>query len=254
VMHLGDMIDKDVRSYEVVVPIYRRLKAPRLQVIGNHDYSIEDAEKAGVPGYLEMEHRYYSHTVGRWRFIVLDGNELSLFSHAKASEETKAAARFAKASRRKLADYNGGIGQDQLAWLRTQLDQARGEGKRVVLCCHYPLLPIGAHSLWNAEEVLQLVQEFSDIIAAWFNGHNHDGDYCARHGIHFLNFRGMVETETNCYARVEFYGDHIRVTGSGREPSRQLKLPATDAEPESLRRVREVPAPPKSSPPKSPGP
>lgn len=236
VLHLGDMIDRDRGSYSAVAPIFRKLRVKGFQVIGNHDYSVDDASKAAVPKYLEMEHRYYSHTVGRWRFIMLDGNEVSLFSHPKSSEETKAAAAVMKSSKRKLADYNGGIGQHQLAWLRVQLDQARRDEKRVILCCHYPLLPIGAHALWNAEEVLQLVQEFADIVTAWFNGHNHDGDYTARHGIHFLNFRGMVETETNCYARVEFFADRIIVTGTGREPSRRLALPAPDCEPESLRR------------------
>ncbi len=125
VLHLGDMIDRDVHSYQNVVPVYRRLKMPHYQVIGNHDYTIDDAAKAGVPGLLEMEHRYYSVTAGRWRFVILDGNEVSLFSHAKTSLETAAAARYARASTRKLTEWSGGIGQDQLAWLRVQLDQAR---------------------------------------------------------------------------------------------------------------------------------
>ncbi len=235
VLHLGDMIDRDVHSYQNVVPVYRRLKMPHYQVIGNHDYTIDDAAKAGVPGLLEMEHRYYSVTAGRWRFVILDGNEVSLFSHAKTSLETAAAAQYARTSTRKLTEWSGGIGQDQLAWLRVQLDQARRESKAVVLCCHYPVLPIGPHALWNAEEVLQLLREFPGNIAAWFNGHNHDGDYTGRHGIHFLNYRGMVETETNCFARVEFFPDRIRVIGSGREPSRDLRLPAPDAAPESLK-------------------
>jgi len=79
--------------------------------------------------------------------------------------------------------------------------------------------------------VLEVVKENHDLIAAWWNGHNHDGNYAARHGVHCLNFRGMVETAQNSYARVDIFPDRMEVTGYGREPRRIMRFPARDTQP-----------------------
>lgn len=235
VIHLGDMIDRDVKSYEVVMPIFRQLRCPHYQLLGNHDYTVVDEEKASVPSYLGMERRFFSWSLAGWRFIVLDGNEISLFSAAKGSVASQFAEDFRKNSKRKLAEYNGGISQAQLGFLDSELRQAAQHQEKAIVFCHYPLWPIDAHALWNAEDVLAVLQRHSNTVAAWFNGHNHDGNYAARDGIHFLNFRGMVDTQQNCYARVELFSQHIQVTGFGREPSRNLILPAPNADPESAK-------------------
>ena len=51
-VHLGDFIDWDFGSFDKVVPIYNRLKAPHYQVLGNHDFSVADDKKALVPAQL----------------------------------------------------------------------------------------------------------------------------------------------------------------------------------------------------------
>ena len=38
VVHLGDFIDRDFASFDVVGPIFGQLKAPRYHVLGNHDF------------------------------------------------------------------------------------------------------------------------------------------------------------------------------------------------------------------------
>lgn len=242
-MHLGDAIDRDASSFDVVMPLFRQAKVPVYHVAGNHDYSIADGLKPDVPRLLGMESPYYSFERAGWRFVMLDGNALSLFSTAKGSPEWTAAEAFRKTSQTKLADYNGGLGSVQIEWLRGQLKAAASAGQRVVLACHYPLLPLDGHSLWDAGAVLELVQEFKGCIAAWWNGHNHDGNYCGAHGIHFLNFRGMVDTQQNSYARVEIFADRIEVWGYGREVRRTLPFPAPDQEAESLAAKRKAAAP-----------
>jgi hypothetical protein len=231
-LHMGDAVDRDERSFRVVVPLLKAAPVPVWQVSGNHDYSVADALKAKVPELLGMPSAYYVKDRGPWRFIFLDGNALSLFSSPAGSPGHAAAEAFKAASKRKLEDYSGGLGETQRAWLRDQLAAARAAKQKVVIVCHYPLLPVDVHTLWDNEPVEEIVKEFRDVIVAWFNGHNHAGNYCAKHGVHFVNFRGMLDTETNAFARADFHPDRIEITGFGREPSRVLKFPAADAEPE----------------------
>jgi predicted phosphodiesterase len=227
-LHLGDSVDRDEKSYEVVMPVFAKAKVPLYQVAGNHDYAIAAELKMKVPHLLGMKAPHYSFVQQGWRFVMLDGNLLSLFSTPQGSPEWQTASVFSKASKRKLTEYSGGLGGEQTAWLKSELAAARKAGERVVLVCHYPLLPIDGHSLWDAEAVLEVLKADKDLIAAWWNGHNHDGNYAAKHGIHFLNFRGMVETAENSYARVDIYPDRMEVTGYGREPRRVLRFPAED--------------------------
>lgn len=231
-LHMGDAVDRDERSFRVVVPLLKAAPVPVHQVAGNHDYSVADALKSKVPELLGMPAAYYVKERGVWNFIFLDGNALSLFSSPAGSPGYQAAADFKKASTRKLEDYSGGLGEAQRGWLRDQLLSAKSRKRKVVIVCHYPLLPVDVHTLWDNEPVEALVKEFKEVIVAWFNGHNHAGNYCARHGVHFVNFRGMLDTETNAYARADFFPDRIGITGFGREPSRTLKFPAPDAETE----------------------
>lgn len=233
VCHLGDMIDQDLASYARVMPIFAQLKAPRYQLIGNHDYSILDAEKVHVPTLLGMKKPYYSMIQQGWRLIMLDGNEQSLFSHSKDAAATAAAkeAQTSATGRARVA-WGGGLGTTQRQWLAAELAATRTAGQRALLFCHYPVLPISVHSLWDAEEVLEIIKPYADIAPCWFNGHNHDGSYVAQHGIHFLNFRGMLDTEQNSYARLDVTPQEIKVTGWGREPQRVLRVPAPDTPPE----------------------
>lgn len=227
-VHLGDAVDRDVKSFETVMPIFGRAAVPFYHVAGNHDYDIAAALKTKVPELLGMEAPHYAFVKNGWRFVMLDGNRLSTFAWPPGSPEFIAAQDYIAASKRKLATYTGGLGAEQISWLKSELAAARAAGERAVLCCHYPLLPVDGHSLWDGEDVLAVVQEFKDSVAAWWNGHNHDGNYAARHGVHFLNFRGMVDTPRNSYARVDIYPDRMEVTGYGREPRRVMRFPARD--------------------------
>jgi manganese-dependent ADP-ribose/CDP-alcohol diphosphatase len=230
-VHLGDAVDRDEQSYSVVMPIFSKAAVPLYHVAGNHDFEIAAHLKTRVPQMLGMPAPHYSFVNKGWRFIMLDGNAVSLFAWPGGSDEWRAADAFRRKSARKLADYNGGLGDPQIKWLREELAAARTAGERAVLCCHYPLLPLDAHSLWDAEAVVKVVEDYRDVIAAWWNGHNHDGNYAARHGVHFLNFRGMVDTAQNSYARVDIFPDRMEVAGYGREPRRMMRFPARDTRP-----------------------
>jgi len=225
-LHLGDAVDRGERSYDVVRPIFRSSVVPVHHVAGNHDYEIASHLKAQVPMLLGMPAAHYRIERGGWRLLMLDGNAVSTFAWPEGSVERREAEGMMAASSGRLAGYNGAMGAKQLEWLRVELESAREAGVRCLLCCHYPVWPVDGHVLWDAEAVVEVLRPWRGVVAAWFNGHNHAGNYAVRDGIHFLNFKGMVEEESNSYARVECYADRIEVTGFGREVSRVLRIGA----------------------------
>ena len=223
VVHLGDFIDREFESFDVVAPIYAALPCDHHHVLGNHDYSVADEHKAGVPDRLGMPARYYDFEVHGWRFVVLDGNDVSLH----ASVEGTPAHDFAKTYHRTRAagkpTWNGAVGDDQLSWLDRVLTAADEAGERVVLNCHFPVYPEDVHNLWNADEVLARI-DAHPCVRAYLNGHNHAGNYGLRDGVHYLTLQGMVDTPHTSYAVVEVSDTKLVITGFGRERDRVLVL------------------------------
>ena len=129
-----------------------------------------------------------------------------------------------KAKKRKNAQsWNAAIGADQVAWLKKQLTETRKAGEKAILSCHYPILPDNAHNLWNDQELLTLIDSHSDTVIAWFNGHNHAGNYAKRKGVHYVTVHGMVDTpDSNAYAVLDVLPNALRINGSGRVPDRLL--------------------------------
>ncbi len=75
---------------------------------------------------------------------------------------------------------------------------------------HFPLYPENPHNLWNAPAVMALLERHPSA-KIWLDGHNHDGNYGARAGIHYVNLKAMLDTEETSYARLDFFAD----TGGG---------------------------------------
>jgi predicted phosphodiesterase len=227
-VHLGDLIDRDIRSFDVMTPIFKRLKAPGYHVLGNHDFSVAPDELDDVVAKLEMPDRHYSFRVKGWRFVVLDGNDLSLFARPKGSPEYEKAMSVYRALKNKnmpqAHTWNGGIGNTQREWLQQQLDEADTAGEQVIVLCHFPAHPENAHNLWNDKEIVRLLESHS-CVTAYLNGHNHAGNYGQFNGVHFVTFPGMVESpDTTAYAVVEVRKDQLRINGYGRTPSRSLAI------------------------------
>jgi hypothetical protein len=82
--------------------------------------------------------------------------------------------------------------------------------------------PDNDHNVWNAAEVLAVLDRHPQVVA-WFNGHNHAGNFGVRSRVPFVTLRGMVETQdTSAFAVARVLSDRIVLTGQGREPSREL--------------------------------
>jgi predicted phosphodiesterase len=223
VIHLGDFIDRDYASFDKVLPIYQSLKMPAYHALGNHDFDVADKWKAKVPERMGMKSKYYDFSIDDWRFIVLDGNDVSFHAYPKDSSEYREAEVYYRENKIRSPRWNGAVGEKQLTWMKEVLKGAEKKGEKVVLYCHFPVYPADPHNLWNAKEVISILETFS-CVKAYINGHNHKGKYGQKNGIHYLTLKGMVETESNAYSIIGIFQDRIKVIGYGRETDRVLPI------------------------------
>jgi len=204
-IQLGDLIDghkyalhKTRNDLERILSVWEKLNMPKYHVIGNHCLK---AGKKFLKQKLNLKKFFYDFTVPEakgWRFLVLDGNDAG----------------------------HGVLGAKQLKWLRATLRQAEDNNERVILFNHYALLESTAkfRRMKDPQPVLALLNQ-SNAVVAYFAGHDHVGGYDLHNGIHHLTVKAMVESPTkSTYATVTVYRDHLKVTGYGDEPSRDLPL------------------------------
>jgi manganese-dependent ADP-ribose/CDP-alcohol diphosphatase len=226
--HLGDLIDREWKSFDDITQPFARSRQRWHQLLGNHDFEVLDADKERVPGRMGMKSRYGSFDHGGFRFVVLDTNDVSTYAHASGTTGRAEADReFARVQAAKLPQakpWNGAIGPAQLAWLDRTCAEAQAARRKVIVLAHHPVFPDNQHNLWNATEVLALLDRHPPVVA-WLNGHNHAGAFGERNGVPFLTMRGMVETpETTAFATAKIFADRLVLTGHGREPSRELRF------------------------------
>ncbi len=226
VVGLGDLIDRDFASFKKVNYILSSSKTKVYHIIGNHDFSVEPELIEKVPSALNLKENYYTVSKKDWQFIFLNGNEISLLSPNPEiiSEAKQMLAELTAYKQPNNMDWNGGLGTSQINWLETQLKTAESQKKNVAIFCHYPLLPLEAHTLWDSKKVLSILKKHKNV-KAWINGHNHAGNYAVENGIHFVTMHGMVDTETeNAYSIISFEKESINIKGKGREVSRTLSI------------------------------
>lgn len=226
--HLGDLIDRDFRSFDALLPLLAGLGHPVHQLLGNHDYDVADADKPRVAAKLGMPADYYCFRNRGLRFVVTDTNAVSTYKHPRGTAECAAGEamlrRLEQAGQLSAKPWNGGVDDRQLEWLEGELAAADVAGERAIVFGHHPLWPVDPHQAWNAEAVLAVLERHQSV-AAWFNGHNHAGAYGLRKGIHHVTFRSLLHRpETTAWAVVGVFTDRIEIAGRGREESRVLKI------------------------------
>jgi manganese-dependent ADP-ribose/CDP-alcohol diphosphatase len=78
---------------------------------------------------------------------------------------------------RRWMPYNGAHGEEQLAWLGTELTAAKAAGERVVVLTHVAVCPGACHDeslSWDYDQVLKLLHDVGQgVVAAVFSGHDH---------------------------------------------------------------------------------
>jgi hypothetical protein len=217
---LGDLINKDYSSFKPVLDIIDSSGLKTYHLTGNHDYSVENRLKKHLPVPMPAKEGYYSFVHKGFRFIFINGNELSIYASVNKSAIRKARDYISGLKNEgsiNAIDWNGGVSPAQLSWLDEQLDEATRKNEKAFIMCHFPVYPENIHNLLNYREVNAILEKYHNIIA-WFSGHNHAGNYGNFNMIHFVTLKGMVETENNnSFALIEVYHNKIWIQGSGRE-------------------------------------
>lgn len=221
----GDIIDRNLESFDTIIPIYNQIEGPKYHVLGNHDFPVTTDKVVDI---LDMPNQYYDFAKKGWRFIVLDTNDLSMYANEPGSTKYRQAEEMynqLKASGAKNAQaWNGGVGSDQMNWLHNVLEEAADKNEKVVVIGHMPIYPANEHNAWNDAALVKELESAGNVVA-YFNGHNHEGNYAEKNGIKYVNFQGMVETpDSTAFSVIRAYKDRLEIDGFGREPERVLKV------------------------------
>jgi 3',5'-cyclic AMP phosphodiesterase CpdA len=194
----------------------------------DRDFAVAPEHLEDVAGRLGMPAPYYSLAMQGWRFIALNGNEVSTFAPPEGHPYREIAAeRLAELQEESAINahaWNAMMSDSQFSWLEAEIADAAKAGERVIVMNHYPVYPPNEHDCWDRERIIDLLSANPNV-AAYFNGHNHVGNYGMVGGCHCVNFKGMVDTESeNTFAIVDIHTDHIEIRGFGREESRVLPI------------------------------
>ena len=217
-----------------------------LHLPGNHELYNLDRETIGKKLNIPFKKEPGGDLVGYWthvnrgiRFVTIDSYDLTKNQRCKeTSKKYKEASNILakenpnyphndnsgeglEGENQRFVAFNGGVGAPQLEWLRDTLASARDAGEKVVLISHQPILPGSSSSIcliWNYDEVLAVLRDFSDVVIASFAGHAHSGGYKRdESGIHFRTFEAALENPDphKTYAMVDVYDDCLVVKGFG---------------------------------------
>ncbi len=193
-LQLGDLIKgSDAHKHEELRQISSILKPfdlPIRHVIGNHCLALPRQELMAALG---LQTPFYTFTAKEFRFIVLDGMDLSVLRKPETEEERQILAWFY--AHPEVHDYCGAVGTLQKAWLQGELQKAEHTGEKVIIVCHFPLLPETTDKkhglLWNHREIAELVSS-SPAVRACISGHYHYGGYALYNSIHFVVLPAFV--------------------------------------------------------------
>jgi manganese-dependent ADP-ribose/CDP-alcohol diphosphatase len=227
-VNAGDFIDRFWASFDEISKPLAKSRHKFHHLLGNHDFDLLDSFKSRVPERLGMPQRYYSVMRPGFCFAMLDTTDVSPYSHPKDSPETaEANARLMEYAAKRAPNaqsWNGALSDRQLAWFEETCKTAAAQNQKVIAFAHHPILPAAIHTAWNSDAVLRIIERNKNVVA-WFNGHNHAGDFAIHHQVPCTTLKGMVETpDTNAYSVARIFEDRLELTGHDREPSRELRF------------------------------
>lgn len=230
VANLGDLVDQGYSDYDTTLAMLDKFKAPVYNVLGNHDLAVEDEFKeTAKEQLLGDKNGYYTFEVGDFIFMVLDGTEMCPIVYPEGSKQYNIAmAKYEYIKTKGLNNaytWNGGFGDEQINWIGKVLKKAERENRKVVIFCHWPLLPENGVQLWDNQVLLGLIESHHSVVA-WISGHHHEGNYVKEMGIHHLTLKAIVNavSETSC-GIIEVYSDKLLFKGYGDMEDRILDFP-----------------------------
>ena len=223
---LGDLIDRSADALADILPVLGAAQKPVYYVYGNHDYPqpYDKNVQKQIFKTLGQDDRYRSIDCGKVRIILLNTNEIALYSSKKGSKgyvRAEAICQTAKDAGLPYAKkYNGAVSAKQLSWLKKELKKARKKGQKVLVMGHSPIAPETGKCLsLNAAAIRDILSANADIVLGYLAGHEHKGGLEMLGAIPCLTFKGMCEGTANRYAIVSVYDTGLIVRGLGDQES-----------------------------------
>ncbi|KAM4031580.1 manganese-dependent ADP-ribose/CDP-alcohol diphosphatase isoform 1-T3 [Anomaloglossus baeobatrachus] len=261
VLQLGDIIDgynkragRSEKSLEVVLSMTKVALMPFHHVWGNHEFYnftrdylmdsklnttwLEDKQTEELDqscGGTSEKKDYYAYHFSphtKFRFVMVDTYDLNVISGGASNEKNRKSLHLLASREYNLIDYhmtefNGGMSQEQLAWLNDVLTYSDKNGEKVIIAGHIPIHPNAKRSLclaWNYDEILKTIYCHPSVVC-YFAGHDHSGGYYRdSHGVHHVTMEGVIESlpGTNAFGTVLVYEDGLLLHGRGRVKDRFL--------------------------------
>jgi len=185
-----------------LVGYYTQLIAPNLRVIIIDSYDIAVIQRSEI-----------SHKCQKAKSILL--------SHNPNYPLSSNSAQGLFGINRRYVAFNGAVDHIQLQWLQSTLEKSKKRKERVILLSHQTIHPESSSStaslMWNYDEVLDILRQFSSIIIISLAGHNHIGGYVCdkQSGIHFRVLEAVLESKENTYGLLHLYHDRLELEGFG---------------------------------------
>jgi len=142
--------------------------------------------------------------------------------------------------------FNGGLGEEQIAWLDKELEDCYESNTKAVICSHGPLSLVVCDSdglCWDSEEVQELIfRKYPNVVLlclSGFNsshyfisnqtslGHTHQTWYGEEGGVHFLGLDAVLEIpppSTHSFT-LNLSSSSIVVRGKGETALPYLEIP-----------------------------
>lgn len=262
VLNLGDIIDERNRrggkkmsmaALDQVMDKFSKLPEDLeiVHLIGNHEcYNFTRDELRAFLNAVDEEGRGYRSfkPCKDWKCVVLDPYDISTLAYDAEDPRTEEAFKMCeKNNPNRIRDHGvnfveglsgeamrwtplgGGISQEQLSFLESELEASDSSGEHVIILTHVALHPKTNNPVcvvWNYEDVCEILGRHKSA-AAIFAGHDHSGGYYLdKYGIHHITFKSPLNCDKAqfCFAVAELFRDRILIEGFGEEYSRELRL------------------------------
>ncbi|CAK9137533.1 unnamed protein product [Ilex paraguariensis] len=251
VINFGDIVDgfcpkdQSLNAVKKVVNEFQIFNGPAYHMIGNHClYNLPRDKLLPLLKIPSVDgHAYYDFSpIPEYRFVVLDGYDISAIGWPQDHPKTMQALKFLREKNpnsdknspaglvgleRRFLLFNGAVGKEQLEWLHGVLEDATKENQKVVVCCHLPLDP-GASSeealLWNYDEVMDVIHRYN-CVKVCLAGHDHKGGQSIdSHGVHHRVLEAALECPpgTDSFGYIDVFDDRLSVFGTDRMKSTDM--------------------------------
>ncbi|KAL2515229.1 Manganese-dependent ADP-ribose/CDP-alcohol diphosphatase [Forsythia ovata] len=251
VINFGDIIDgfcpkdQSLPTITRVIDEFNVFNGPVYHMIGNHClYNLPHEKLLQVLNIPSIDgFAYYDFSpIPEYRFVVLDGYDISAIGWPKDHKKTLKALNFLR-ERNPNSDknspnglvgleirflmFNGAVGKEQIEWLDNVLQDATNSNQKVVVCCHLPLDP-GASSkealLWNYDEVMDVIHRYN-CVKVCLAGHDHKGGHSVdSHCVHHRVLEAALECPpgTDAFGWVNLFDDRLLLSGTERIESQEM--------------------------------